>query len=150
GRETFLLPVKWSEDGWPTILPAGERVPLVGKTPNGVSVHRSEAFPLNGNFTWRDDFKDATLSPLWVMLGTPKEAWWKTDAASGKLTLVPGAEQLSGKGNPSFLGRRVQHARFTASTSVEIPDMPGVSAGLAVFQNDRHHYFAGVRRETNG
>lgn len=35
GRETFLLPVKWTDDGWPQILPPGERVPLVAKAPVG-------------------------------------------------------------------------------------------------------------------
>src|SRR4029077_20000765 len=70
GRETFMLPVKWTDDGWPTILPPGERVPLVGKTPGKASVRPSEALPLNGNFTWRDDFKEATLSSAWIMLRT--------------------------------------------------------------------------------
>ena len=147
GRETFLLPVKWSENGWPTILPPGERVPLVGKTPNGISVLPSEAMPLNGNFTWRDDFNESALSPLWIMLRTPKQTWWSLDA--GWLKLTPTAELVSGRGNPSFLGRRVQHSRFTASSSLEIPTEPGVSAGLTVFQGERFYYFAGVRRETN-
>jgi alpha-N-arabinofuranosidase len=147
GRETFLLPVKWTDDGWPTILPPGQRVPMVGKTPRGVSVKPSEVLPLNGNFNWRDDFKETSLSPAWIMLRAPKETWWKLDG--GKLKLTPRADVLSSRVNPSFLGRRVQHARFTASTSVEVPSVPNVSAGLAVFQGERHHYFAGVRRDTN-
>jgi xylan 1,4-beta-xylosidase len=149
GRETFLLKVKWTDDGWPIILPPEERVPLVGKSPGGVSVRPSQAVPLNGNFTWRDEFKEPALSSLWIMLRTPKQPWFSLDSAAGKLKLVPQTELLSGKGNPSFLGRRIQHARFTASTSLEAPNDPGVSAGLAVFQNERHHYFAAVRRETN-
>jgi alpha-N-arabinofuranosidase len=64
--------------------------------------------------------------------------------------LTPRADVRSGRGNPSFLGRRVQHARFIAATSVEVPSEPGMSAGLAVFQGERHHYFAGVRRDANG
>lgn len=150
GRETFLLPVKWPDDGWPVILPPGERVPMAGKTPGGVSVRVSDALPLNGDFTWRDEFKADALSPAWIMLRTPKETWWSLDGAAGKLKLTPRAELLSGRGNPSFLGRRVQHARFSASTSLEVPTGPGVAAGLAVFQGERYHYFAGVRRETNG
>ncbi|MEO8616749.1 MAG: glycoside hydrolase family 43 protein [Luteolibacter sp.] len=51
GRETFMLPVKWTEDGWPTVLSKGERVPLVCDSPKGASVKPSEAFPLNGSFT---------------------------------------------------------------------------------------------------
>lgn len=37
GRETFLLPVTWTDDDWPLILPQGQRVPLVGRSPNGVT-----------------------------------------------------------------------------------------------------------------
>ena len=33
GRETFLLPVTW-KDGWPIILPRGEKIPHVGKVPD--------------------------------------------------------------------------------------------------------------------
>lgn len=148
GRETFLLPVQWTDDGWPTILSPEERVPFVGKTPGGVSVKPSEALPLNGNFTWRDDFEKESLSPAWIMLRTPKETWWNLE--SDKLKLTPRAEVLSGLGNPSFLGRRVQHARFTASLSLNVPAKPGVAAGLGVFQNETHHYFAGVHHEING
>jgi len=148
GRETFLLPVIWTDDGWPTILPPGERVPMVGRTSGGVSVQPSPALPLNGDFTWRDEFQQSSLSPAWIMLRTPRETWWSVDA--GKLKLTPRKDPLSGRGNPSFLGRRVQHARFTASTSAEVPGEPGISAGLAVFQGERHHYFARVQRETNG
>ncbi len=148
GRETFLLPVTWPKDGWPRILPPGERVPLVARTPAGARVSDAPSY-LNGSFTWRDNFSGA-LSPLWIMLRTPQETWWKTDTAAGQLSLTPRAEPLWDKGNPSFLARRVQHAQFTASTSLAIPETPGVSAGLAVFQGERFHYFLAVKREADG
>jgi xylan 1,4-beta-xylosidase len=148
GRETFMLPVKWTQDGWPVILPPGERVPLVVKSPNGTAVQSLKAAPLNGDFTWRDGFDAPSLSPLWITLRAPKETWW--NLAGGKLNIAPNAELLSGRGNPSFLARRVQHARFTATTALQVPKAPGVSAGLAVFQGERFNYFVGVRRETNG
>jgi alpha-N-arabinofuranosidase len=149
GRETFLLPVDWPKDGWPRILEAGKRVPLVVKAPAGVALQPASP-PLNGNFTWSDDFDAAELSPLWIMLRAPRETWWKLDPTGGKLTLEPRAETLAGDGNPSFLARRVQHARFTATTSLEVPAAPGVSAGLAVFQGEHFHYFLAAKREADG
>lgn len=146
GRETFLLPVEWPKGGWPMILPPNERVPLVGKSPNNVKVKPSLVMPgPTGEFTWRDDFKEATLSPLWIMLRTPNQQWWKLDAAAGRIEIEPRTELLSGKGNPSFLCRRVQHQNFTAETSLQVPKSAGVSAGLVAFQNDKYHYFMGVR-----
>jgi alpha-N-arabinofuranosidase len=150
GRETFLLPVKWTDDHWPIILPKLKRVPLVLYSPNHVAVLSSAAMPLSGNFTWRDEFKEPALSPLWIMLRTPKETWWQLDPAKGRVAITPRTELLSGNGNPSYLARRVQHARFTASTSVEVPGETNVSAGLVVFQNDRNHYFFAVHRVGDG
>ena len=146
GRETFLLPVDWPDGGWPTILEHGKRVPLVAQTPAGVTLEKS-ATPLNGNFTWRDDFDAATLSPLWIMLRAPRETWWKVDG--GKLLLEARNETLSGRENPSFVARRVQHANFTTSTALAVPGQDGVSAGLAVFQGERFHYFLAAKREAD-
>lgn len=146
GRETFLLPVKWTDDGWPQILPPGERVPYVMPEPKVGRVIPNAPFatPLTGNFTWRDEFTGPTLSPLWVMLRQPHETWWHQ--ANGQLALTPRNDTLSGKGQPSFFGRRLQHARFEASVALEVPATVGVSAGLVAFQNETHHYYFAVRR----
>ena len=160
GRETFLLPVKWTEDGWPQILPPGERVPYVVKGPvvervapnalasaeNALGATRST--PLSGNFTWTDGFDAAKLSPLWIMLRTPRQNWWSL--SGGRLSLTPQAELLSGKGNPSFFGRRLQHSKFETSVRLDVPATAGTSAGLAAVQNETHHYYSGVRRTADG
>lgn len=149
GRETFLLPVDWPKDGWPTILPPNERVPLVVKSPDGATVKPTAVMPgPGGNFYWKDDFSESALSPLWIMLRTPKQTWWKI--GDGHVAITPQTERLSGRGNPSYLARRVQHAKFTASTLVDVPKEAGVSAGLVAFQNERYNYFIGVRRGAHG
>ncbi len=151
GRETFLLPVEWTADGWPLILPPGVRVPHVVPAPQTAA--RSPApVPLSGNFTWRDDFESgsAQLDPLWLMARTPAETWWNLAAPKGQLSLAPRADTLAGLGNPAFLGRRVQHAKFDASTLLSTPAEAGVAAGLALFQNEKQHYFFGVRRAAEG
>jgi xylan 1,4-beta-xylosidase len=142
--------VKWTDDGWPQILPPGERVPYVVPEPKvgRVTPNAPFAVPLTGNFTWRDEFAGTTLSPLWIMLRQPHETWWHR--ASGQLTLTPRSDTLSGKGQPSFLGRRLQHARFEASTALEVPTSVGVSAGLVAFQSETHHYYFAVRRTADG
>jgi xylan 1,4-beta-xylosidase len=143
GRETFMLPVTWV-DGWPSVLAAGEPVPYRVRGPGGVGLYPHPAVPLSGNFKSTDTFEGPALSPAWVMLRRPQGQWWSV-GGPGHLTLLPGHEMLSGRGNPSFLGRRVQHARFEASTRLDVPSASGVSAGLAVFQNEDHHFFVGAR-----
>ena len=152
GRETFLLPVEWTEDGWPTILPDPKaRVPLVAPAPNRAGVRPDSRYPLNGSFTWRDEFDGATLSPAWIMLRSPAETWWSVASSEGgRLQIAPRPEPLSGRSNPSYLGRRVQQARFDAATALRVPAAPGVSAGLVAFQNEKHHYFLALRRDAEG
>ena len=126
------------------ILPQGKRVPLVVKAPEGVVAQPSV---LNGSFTWREEFKDETLSLEWIMLRAPSQQWWKVDPAAGKLELTPRSDTLSGRGNPSYLGRRVRHAVYAASLTADIPTDEGVSSGLALFFNDQHHFFLAVQRD---
>jgi len=146
GRETFLLPVSWTNHDWPMILKKGERVSLVGRTPEHAQAIPSREEPLNGNFTWQAKFTSTVLEPAWLMLRTPSETWWEIDPLKNRLLLTPRATTLAGDGNPSFLARRVQHANFTASTSLEIPSDANVSAGLAVFQSEHDHYFLAVKK----
>lgn len=147
GRETFLLPVKWTDDGWPQILPHGERVPYTVASPKGASV-AATATPLNGNFTLTDEFDAPKMSPLWVMIRTPKETW--SSLGGGKLSLAPRKDRLSGKTNPSFWGRRLQHSKFDASAKLQVPATAGTSAGLAISQNETHTYYFAVQRTEGG
>jgi len=151
GRETFLLPMKWTDDGWPLILPPGERVPYTLPAPK-VAVASPAPVPLSGNFTWRDEFDSgaAQLAPLWLMLRTPKETWWSLTEPTGALSLTPRAETLDGLGNPAFFGRRVQHAKFETSLSLVPAQAGDVSAGLALVQSEQHFYYFAVRRAAEG
>ncbi len=151
GRETFLLPMKWTDDGWPLILPPGERVPYTLPAPK-VAAASPAPVPLSGNFTWRDEFDSgaAQLAPLWLMLRTPKETWWSLTDPQGSLSLTPRGETLDGLGNPSFFGRRVQHAKFETSLSLVPAQAGDVSAGLALVQSEQHFYYFAVRRAAEG
>jgi len=141
GRQTFMLPVTWSDDDWPLILPPGEPVPFVVESPGNVGV-ASDAPSFTGNFTWRDDFRAQSLGAQWLFLRAPHENWWQTGDG---LELEPRADSLAGKGTPSFVGRRLQHNRFTVSTSLKLPKACDVSAGLVAFHNETHHFVFGVR-----
>jgi xylan 1,4-beta-xylosidase len=138
GRETFLLPVTWT-DGWPTILAPGLPVPAVAPAPTA-----APTAPAGGNFVWRDEFDRATLDPAWSVLRTPRETWLR--AEGGVASLAYRAVGLTERGNPSFLARRQQHAHFTATTELHVPAATGRSAGLVAFQDETHHFYLGVRR----
>jgi alpha-N-arabinofuranosidase len=143
GRETFMLPVSW-KDGWPSILREGAAVPYMVRGPAGAGL-KPAAPALTGNGTIRYDFAGGdALPPELVMLRRPSQAWWSMDPV-GRLSLVPRSNGLSGKANPSFIGHRLQHARFDSTVVLLPPSELGTSAGLAIFQNEEHYYFVGAR-----
>ncbi|TQD50984.1 glycoside hydrolase family 43 protein [Marilutibacter aestuarii] len=142
GRETYLLPVHW-RDGWPEILPPGEAIPYVVGAPSWMRGEASQA-PSTGNFVRRDEFDGDTLSMEWMRVRVPRQAWADLATQPGALAVHPLTEDLDTLRNPAFLGRRQQHLRFEASTSMSRP-APGVAAGLAAFQSEAYWYFLGVR-----
>jgi alpha-N-arabinofuranosidase len=146
GRETFLLPVTWTEDGWPVILPRGEVVPYVAQAP-ALPKTDGECLP-TGNFTWVDDFSDPWLRSDWQMLRTPRDCWWSLGERAGDdaLLLRPKYVWLCSRAEqPAFLGYRVQHARCEINLDVAVPTDKVTDAGLGVFQGEGWFYFLGVR-----
>lgn len=143
GRETFLLPVKWV-DGWPIILPEGEKVPYVHAKP-ALPADSAPAIPTHGDFSLRDDFSDSTLAPYWNMIRTPTEKWYDFTSTPGWLTLKARNADITKFRQPSFIGRRQQHLTAYASTMMRYrPAKAGDKAGLLAFQNDAFNYFLAV------
>lgn len=145
GRETYLLPVRWTDDGWPVILAEADTVPHVRRGP---LLPRQPAAPVPtaGNFTVRDEFDAARLAPQWVMIRTPRETWHAL--GGGMLSIRARPARLGDQGaQPSFIGRRQQHAHASASTAVRFaPRADGDRAGIAAFHDDRHFYALSVAR----
>lgn len=141
GRETFLAPVKWTEDGWPVINPDFEEVkyqyplpiePLTGKVD----------IPYNGNFILKDDFDKDKLHQSWIFLRTPNEKWYDLTSKNGFLSIKLKPETCSGKLNPAFVARRQQHSQGYGVTSLQFdPQSENEKAGLIIFQDETHFYY---------
>ena len=79
------------------------------------------------------------------MLRTPREEWWNI-SDDGYLQMEARSDRVSGFGNPSFIGRRQQHAYGSASTRmIYKPEEVGDRAGLVAFQRENYYYLLGVR-----
>lgn len=144
GRETFMLPVRWEND-WPIILGGDDVVPRVVKRPDLPPAAESPG-PLNGTFECREDFSVGHLSPEWMMLRKPEERWYSLSSNPGHLMIAPRAVALDSMGNPSFIGRRQQHAHFEATTAITVnPRTAAADAGLVAFQDEQHYLFLGMR-----
>lgn len=141
GRETFLLPVTWTEEdgGWPVILEGDATVPYVLDSP-GLPEQAEPAIPHQGNFTVRDDFDGATLPFYWHVLRTPQSPVY--GLVDGNLTLPPRSIPITRQdATPAFVGRRQQHHYFTATTSMRYqPTVDGERAGMVTFQNETRFF----------
>jgi xylan 1,4-beta-xylosidase len=128
GRETFLLPVTWT-NGWPMILAAGKPIPFVARTPN-LPAQPRPAQPVSGDFAYVDEFDGQMLSPAWVGIRTPHQPVYNLQG--GALILDSSAQLGDVKGVPAFIGRRQQHHIANISTTLTYaPEKDGDRAGLA-------------------
>lgn len=141
GRETFLMPVKWSKDGFPYITQAIDTVCIIGNMPGMDGTQNSSQA---GNFVWKDDFDGPDPCCEWFGLwGDP----WKYCHLNKGLYLecVP-IDTKSGK-TPAYIGRRMQHHKFTAETEIDFLPEEKESAGLLLFKNENRQYFLAVQKE---
>ena len=146
GRETFLLPVTWNDEGWPIILERGLEVPITLDLPQGVSSRQHEkGFIKRGNFSFVEDFKSSQLPLEWFFLRTPSDNWLELDESRGGVLVEARPVSLRERKHPSFIGTRQRHHDFEAETVMHyIPKVSSDLAGLVLFQNEAFHYTFGV------
>ena len=138
GRETFLLPVRWTPDGWPVILPPGQAIPRTVRRPD---LPTSASTPPGA----RDEFAGGELGAGWLTIRTPKSRWHQL--ADGALALQARGEPLGAGGQPSYLGRRQSHMDAEVETRVRFsPTQEGDRAGLVALQSDAFFYALTVQR----
>jgi len=137
GRETFLAPVSWSEDGWPVVNGNG-------------TIEMSMPAPKLPQHCWKeapakDDFNDNKLALVWNFLRNPYEGDYSLKERPGYLRLNGSAVTLNDKDSPAFVARRQTDFNCVASTLLEFdPKSENEEAGLVARQNDKHHYEIGV------
>ena len=138
GRETFLLPVRWSEDGFPFFLKGEETVPIVVRHP-GAQVEENPTF---GNFVVEDSFIGDKLEMSWMTLRGPADGLYALKG--GALELVCSPARATGFATPALVLRRLQHHAFSASTRMRFAPAGSEAAGLLLYKDERHQYFLKV------
>lgn len=123
GRQTLLVPVEWTDDGW-FRLPAGTQ--LDAALPMPVAGARQQEFADPS-----DDFKASELGPLWGF-------WHEFDRQ--RFAVGDGELRLKAKGRnlkeTAPMAVPVGGHSYTVETDVEIGE--GCEAGLLLFYNPDH------------
>jgi alpha-N-arabinofuranosidase len=138
GRETFMLPVRWSEDGFPFFLDGNETVPVVVRHA-GTTVGEAPTF---GNFKVEDSFDGDKLGLDWMTLRGPADGLYALKGGNLELTCSPA--RATRFETPSLLLRRLQHHAFTASTRMRFAPEGTEAAGLLLYKDERHQFFLKV------
>ncbi len=141
GRETFLSPVNWLDDGWPQAN-HGEDLQLEMDVPT---------LPLH---PWPETktpsfFNTGVLGLEWNFLRNPRPGMYSLTDNPGYLTLY-GTEETLCDFNPCMIARRQTQACCSASVELEFPAGSSEDeAGLTVFMDERHHSEIFVRAKEN-
>lgn len=144
GRQTFMLPVTWT-DGWPVILPPKTPVPLTVKKPN-LPAGAAAPVATTGNVVINDNFDADKLHFRWVGIRGPQSTWYSLDKSKKTLFLEPRAVKLNANGNPTYLGIRQQNNDYSCTVTVSAqPTTANSVAGIAAFMDDNHWYAINVK-----
>ncbi|MFT3985132.1 MAG: glycoside hydrolase family 43 protein [Lachnospiraceae bacterium] len=134
GRETFLIPMRWEEDGWPMADTVDGLVHMQERFP---TLERTAILPVSAS----DSFEDSRLAYGWNMIHPPKERLYSLNERPGYLRLFLRPETMEEISCPSFIGRRQQHKSFLAKTAMEFCPGEGCEeCGISLIQDDRYHY----------
>lgn len=147
GRETFMLPVTWTADGWPIICPNGEVVKRV-LCRSGVKRQKDVTF---GNFERLYNFNDSTLDMNWMTLRTSGAEKYSLTKHPGWLTLRQDSVTIGQMQTPAMVCHRIQHHAFSCQTLMRYrPTSSGDIAGLVLYKDETHHVIFGLTSNEEG
>lgn len=131
GRETYLEPVQWTEDGWFTVN-GGHGPSLVQRTPSLPEAAMPDDEPP------RDEFDGPSLPLHWCFVRNPVDVNWSLTERPGHLRLYTGGADLDSINAENVLVRRETAHRYTATVKLEFaPGQSGEQAGLTCYYDSR-------------
>ena len=139
GRETFLSPVTWTDDGWPVFNGKGE-LESVMPAPRLAPKPWPDEPP-------RDDFDSPALGLAWNYVRNPTLKDYSLSERPGHLRLWGSELGMGDVGSPAFVGRRqTDHFCHAAARLSFDPKSPNEEAGLALRYDEKNRYEVAVTR----
>lgn len=139
GRESFLAPVIWDENGWPHVGNNGKiDFEMEGHLPGPVPQ------PVSNDFC--DSFDGEKLDLKWSFVRNPRKENYILE--NGHIVLKGGDDCLSTPfGHPTMIALRQEEfdVEFTTELNGEIDE--GQRSGLSAFYNSDYHYDIFITKE---
>ena len=142
GRESFLAPLVWDENGWPVVGNNGTidfemDGPLPGPSPTPVSID------------FCDSFDKEQLDLRWNFVRNPNLDNYKLD--DGQLYLISGEDNLSTIGGaPTMICARQQAFDIEACATIKGEIQKGQRSGFSAFYNSYYHYDVLLTKDEEG
>lgn len=134
GRETFLIPIIWSEDGWPLVDNENGLVNSTERFPDLPETYYPMPSP-------NDNFETDQLALIWNTIHPAINKFYSLTKRKGFLRIYLQKEVLQEICTPAFIGRRQQHKCFHARTVLDFtPKTETEEAGIALIQDNRYNY----------
>ncbi|WP_460294342.1 family 43 glycosylhydrolase [Clostridium tertium] len=137
GREVFLTPVTFGEDGWFT---AGDN----GTTTKSFNINQIDN-DIVQNEKKRYTFENTNWNKEWSYLRIPNRENYKF--TKNKLSLKGTEVTLDNVDSPTFIGLR--QIDFNATISCDVCIVDG-EAGITLYMDENHHYDLAIRKNENG
>jgi len=143
GRETFMMPVEWSDDGFPYMTQGKDLVPMILQR-KGTERHPNVT---SGNFENTENFDSNKLGPDWITLRTPASDLYSLSEKPGYLSLKCAESSASEQKTPAYICRRMQHHKFECTTMLYFsPEDENEAAGILLYKDEFHQYFLSVSK----
>lgn len=135
GRETFMMPVRWTEDGFPVVTSGDELVSMICER-DGVQIEKGARF---GNFGYVDDFDGDKLSVDWMTLRASGSD--KYSVGNGVLKLKCDTARATQYCTPAMITRPIHHHVFISTVDMTFDPKSSEEAGMILFKDEGHHYY---------
>jgi len=137
GREVFLTPVTFDEDGWFTAGHNGTTLTCfeTDRIPSDVVQEEKRSYSFE-NMEWEKDW-------CYLRLPCPENYLFEQN----KLTLKGTEITLDQADSPTFLG--IRQKDFNAEISCDVSLTNG-EAGITIYMDENHHYDVAIRKDKSG
>ncbi len=131
GRETCLVPLEWPTNSWPIANGNGTAtLNMHCPTLPLHEIHQEQT---------RINFENPKLGLNWNYIQPPDKNNYSLTEREGYLRLKGAANNVGENGSPTFVGRRLQHIDFSASSVLDFnPKSENEEAGLTLVNNGTH------------
>jgi xylan 1,4-beta-xylosidase len=141
GRETSLIRLKWTNDGWPVDVPSRQPLDIA------IKPKLKEAKVINN---YSDEFNNPKLNIPWQFRRNPLYANFSLTEKKGKLRLYSGDYDIDTLLGRNLVLQRERWLKYTATTKISFEPQTSEQAGLTCYYDAKTYARLGWQKGKMG